>query len=250
MNPTTSSIPAMNALEADSQYRELGNLERLLFGMTGAAFLLHGLKRRRWDSFATIVLGGALLYFGGTGRNALYRQLGIHLVRTTRGSRRIQVIKTMTIKRPVGELFAFWRNFKNLPTIMTHLQSVEVLSEKRSHWKAKAPGGFSVEWEAEIVNEKPDALIAWQSCDGSTVAHWGVVRFLQAPGERGTEVTVELEYEPIGGATGAVVAKLFGEEPSQQIEDDLRRFKQVMETGEVPTILGQPRGGQNGRPRF
>lgn len=250
MHPTPSTIPAMNVPDPDSEYRELGNLERLVFGMTGAAFLVHGLKRRRWDSVATILLGSALLYLGGTGRNALYRQLGIHLVRTTGGGRRIQVIKTMTINRPVGELFAFWRDFRNLPSIMSHLQSVDVVSEKRSHWKAKAPGGFSVEWDAEIVNEKENALIAWESCEGSMVAHWGAVRFLKAPGERGTEVTVEVEYEPIGGATGAAVAKLFGEEPSQQIEDDLRRFKQVMETGEAATISGQPRGGQHGRAQF
>jgi uncharacterized membrane protein len=190
------------------------------------------------------LLGAAFLYAGATGRNALYRSLGIQLVRTTGGAQRCEVIKTMTINRPVGELFAVWRDFRNLPAIMSHLESVTLLSEKRSRWKAKAPAGLSVEWDAEIVNEKPDALIAWQSCDGASVANWGVVRFTPAPGDRGTEVTVELEYEPIGGATGVAVAKLFGKEPAQQIEEDLRRFKQVMEAGEVPTTRGQPRGGR------
>jgi uncharacterized membrane protein len=130
---------------------------------------------------------------------------------------------------------------------MSHLRSVEVLSEKRSRWKAKAPAGLSVEWEAEIVNEKPDALIAWQSCEGSSVPNWGVVRFNSAPGHRGTEVSVQLEYEPIAGATGVALAKLFGEEPSQQIEEDLRRFKRIMEAGETPTTAGQPRGGGHRR---
>lgn len=125
---------------------------------------------------------------------------------------------------------------------MSHLESVEVLSDKHSRWRAKAPAGLSVEWEAEIVNEQPNALIAWQSREGSSISHWGAGRFNPAPGDRGTEVTVELEYEPLAGATGAVLVKLFGEEPSQQIETDLRRFKQVMETGEVPTTMGQPQG--------
>lgn len=241
--------PSFSAWTGDTSGRasghlDLGDLERLICGMTGVALLLHGLKRRRWDGFATSMLGAAFLYMGTTGHNSLYRNLGIHFVRTTTGRQRNEVIKSMTINRPVGELFAFWRDFRNLPIVMSHLESVEMLSEKRSHWKAKAPGGLFVEWDAEIVNERNDALIAWQSCEGSSVANWGAVRFNQAPGNRGTEVTIELEYEPIGGATGIAVAKLFGEEPSQQIDEDLRRFKQVMETGEVPTTTGQPRGAR------
>ncbi|MEX5218800.1 MAG: SRPBCC family protein [Nitrospira sp.] len=225
-----------------SGHTELSDLERLICGMTGTAFLLHGFGRRGWNGFVIFLLGGAFLYMGTTGRNSLYRHLGIHLVRTVTGRQRHEVIRSMTINRPIGELFAFWRDFSNLPRVMSHLESVEVSSGRRSHWKAKAPGGLSVEWDAEIVNEKKDALIAWQSCEGSAVANWGAVRFIKAPGDRGTEVTVELEYEPIGGATGVALAKLFGEEPSQQIEEDLRRFKQVMETGETATTAGQPRG--------
>lgn len=243
MQPTFSSERTADGPGTLPAPRDIGDMERLICSMTGAAFLLHGVKRRGWNGVATALLGGAFLYIGATGRNALYRGLGIHLVRTTGGRQRAEVIKTMTINRPVGELFAFWRDFRNLPHVMSHLESVEILSEKRSHWKAKAPAGIAVEWDAEIVNEKPDALIAWQSCEGASIAHWGVVRFNPAPGNRGTEVTIELEYEPIGGATGVALAKLFGEEPSQQIEDDLRRFKQIMEAGEVPTTRGQPRGG-------
>jgi uncharacterized membrane protein len=224
-------------------YRDIADVERLICGITGTAFLVHGVKRRGWEGVATALLGGALLYMGATGRNALYRNLGIHLVRTTTGRQRCEVIKSMTINRPIGELFAFWRDLRNLPRFMSHLTSIEVLSDKRSRWKAKGPGGLPVEWEAEIVNEKVDALIAWQSCEGSSVANWGVVRFNPAPAGRGTEISVQLEYEPIGGATGVALAKLFGEEPSQQIEEDFRRFKQMMEAGEIPTTAGQPRGG-------
>ena len=125
---------------------------------------------------------------------------------------------------------------------MRHLESVTVFDDKRSHWIVKAPADRHIEWDAEIVNEKVNQLIAWQSCEGADIDHWGVVRFTPAPGGRGTEVTVELEYEPIAGSFSAMIAKLFGEEPAQQIEEDLWRFKQLMEAGDVPTTKGQPRG--------
>ena len=152
----------------------------------------------------------------------------------------------MTINRSPDELYGFWRDFRNLPSVMTHLESVSVLDEKRSHWTTKGPAGMSVEWDAEIVNEKEHALIAWQSCGNSDVEHWGAIRFVPAPGGRGTEVTVVMEYVPIAGSFGAAIATLFGKEPGQQIEDDLRRFKHIMETGEAPTIGGQPRGRATG----
>jgi uncharacterized membrane protein len=244
MHPPFSISRPARMPAALTERADIGDTERLISGVTGAAFLLHATKRRGWDGLATAFLGGALLYMGVTGRNMLYRNLGIHLVRTTSGRQRCEVIHSITINRPIGELFAFWRDVRNLPKVMSHLESVEVLSDNRSHWRAKAPAGLLVEWDAEIVNEKSDALIAWQSCEGSSVAHWGVVRFNPAPGNRGTEITVALEYEPFGGSTGVALAKLLGEEPSQQIEEDLRRFKQVMEAGEVATTAGQPRGGQ------
>jgi uncharacterized membrane protein len=238
-----SASPSGRRPSTAFERRDIGDMERLICGLAGMAFLVYGAKRRGWGGLATALLGGGLAYMGATGRNALYRNLGIQLIRTTEGRQRCEVIRSMTINRPIGELFAFWRDLRNLPRVMSHVESVEVLSDKRSHWKAKAPAGLLVEWDAEIVNEKQDALIAWQSCEGSPIAHWGVVRFNPAPGNRGTELTVALEYEPIGGSTGVALAKLFGEEPSQQIEEDLRRFKQNMEAGEVSTTAGQPRGG-------
>ncbi len=137
-----------------------------------------------------------------------------------------------TIRLPAQDCYAFWRDFENLPRFMAHLQSVDVLGGGRSRWTAKAPAGV-VEWEAEIVGDTVDELIAWRSVEGSDVRNAGSVRFSPAPGGQGTEVAVELEYVPPAGKLGANVAKLFGEEPTQQIRDDLRRFKQVMETGEV-----------------
>jgi uncharacterized membrane protein len=116
---------------------------------------------------------------------------------------------------------------------MAHLESVQVLDDRRSHWKAKAPAGTTVEWDAETIEDRPNELIAWRSLPDATVPNSGTVRFKDAPGDRGTEVLVQLSYQPPGGKVGALIAKLFGEEPKQQVKGDLRRFKQVMETGEI-----------------
>jgi uncharacterized membrane protein len=148
-------------------------------------------------------------------------------------SGRVQVTKAITINRPVNEIYGFWRNFQNLPRFMDHLESVQVLDDRRSRWKAKAPAGTTVEWEAEINEDRPDQLISWRSLPDATVTNAGAVRFSPAPGNRGTEIIVDMRYDPPGGIIGAAFAKLFGEEPNQQVEDDLRRFKQVIETGEI-----------------
>ncbi len=145
----------------------------------------------------------------------------------------IQVRKAITVNRSVEEAYNFWRNFENLPSFMAHLDSVHVLDQQRSYWKAKAPLGATVEWTAQITKDRPNELIAWRSLEGADVPNSGQVRFVPAPGGRGTEVQVELEYDPPGGLIGATIAKLFGEEPSQQVDGDLRRFKQVLEVGEV-----------------
>jgi uncharacterized membrane protein len=153
------------------------------------------------------------------------------------------VKKVITINRPAEELYAFWRNFENLPQFMEHLVTVKGGAEnQRSRWVAKAPAGKTVEWDAEIINERPNQLIAWRSLPGSDVENAGSVRFEPCTDGRGTLVKVEFEYSPPGGALGAKVAKIFGEAPEQQVADDLRRFKQLMETGEVATIKGQPAG--------
>jgi uncharacterized membrane protein len=227
---------------ASQQGANVDDVERWISGVTGAALALYGLRRRSIAGTTLAVLGAGLVYRSVTGRSLLYEALDLRLIRTTGGRQRIEVVKTMTINRSPEELYRFWRNFENLPTVMRHLESVTVHDDRRSRWIAKGPADRRIEWDAEIVNEKANRLIAWQSCEGADINHWGVVRFAPAPGGRGTQVTVELEYEPIAGSFGAMVAKLFGEEPAQQIEEDLRRFKQVMEVGEVTTTEGQSRG--------
>jgi uncharacterized membrane protein len=144
----------------------------------------------------------------------------------------IHVLKSITINRSPAEVYSFWRDIQNLPRFMAHLESVTV-KNGRSVWRAKAPAGLHVEWEAEVVLDRPNEAIGWRSVEGTLVPNRGVVRFQPAAGNRGTQVTVELKYEPPGGAIGAAIAKLFGEEPKQQIAGDLRRLKQVLETGEV-----------------
>jgi uncharacterized membrane protein len=148
----------------------------------------------------------------------------------------------VTVKRPIEEVYRFWHEFENLPSFMYHLESVRRTDDRRSHWTAKAPAGTHVEWDAEIVEDRPNRLITWRSVDGAAVSHAGSVRFVSAPGGRGTEVRVEMEYSPPGGKAGAAIAKIFGEEPEQQVRDDLRRLKQVIETGEVVRSEGSPDG--------
>jgi uncharacterized membrane protein len=170
-----------------------------------------------------------------TGRR-LGRQLewrGAGGAETERRGTAIAVQESITIARPPEEVYRFWRDFQHLPQFMEHLESVQVLDERRSHWRASAPGGSSVEWDAEIVEDRPNQRIVWRSVGDADVPNTGTVRFAPAPGNRGTEIHVELRYEPPGGKAGALVAKLFGEEPSQQVKSDLRRLKQVLETGEV-----------------
>ncbi|MFL5494429.1 MAG: SRPBCC family protein [Gemmatimonadales bacterium] len=144
-----------------------------------------------------------------------------------------EVNKAITVRRMPEDVYAFWRDFQNLPRFMEHLESVQVLSDQRSRWKAKAPGGGTVQWEAEIVEDRPNELIGWRVAGDADVTQSGTVRFTPAPGGRGTEVRVELRYDPPGGVIGTTIAMLFGEEPGQQVDSDLRHFKQVMETGEV-----------------
>jgi uncharacterized membrane protein len=158
---------------------------------------------------------------------------GGRITQPGRSTTGIHVTQAITINRPLTQVYGFWHNFENLPRFMAHLESVEVLDDRRSRWKAKAPAGTSVQWEAEIVEDRPNELIAWRSSPDASVPNSGTVRFREAPGNRGAEVLVELHYEPLGGKLGALVAKLFGEEPEQQVKGDLRRFKQVMEIGEI-----------------
>jgi len=158
------------------------------------------------------------------------------------GNRGVKVVKACTVRKPASLLYSFWRDFENIPRITKDLISVTKTSDTESHWSVPAPGGKYVEWDAVVINDEPDRLIAWRSREGADVANAGSVRFEDAPPGEGTEVTVSLEYDAPGGKLGALLAKLTGEEPGQQVAEALRRFKALMEAGEIPTTDGQPVG--------
>lgn len=203
--------------------------------LIGLAMLRSAVRSRRkkperlWIAAGMVVGVTALDVLGAVQAR---RRSGGATGRTT-SDQPIAVIETISVNRPIAEVFAFWRNFENLPQFMANLESVKVTGERQSHWRAKGPAGTSVEWDADIVDEQTDRLISWQSRSGADVANSGAVRFSVAPGNRGTEIRVELRYRPPAGRLGAAVARLMGKEPGQEVKADLRRLKQVLEVGEV-----------------
>ncbi len=154
----------------------------------------------------------------------------------------IKVDKSITIDMAPEVLYRFWRNPENIPFVIRNIKSVKKIDDTRSHWTARGPVGMKMEWDSKIINDTENGQIDWRSVEGSELPNSGSVFFRKAPGDRGTEVRVIFRYDPPGGTVGATVAKLFGDEPSQQIADGLRKFKQIMETGEIATIIGQPSG--------
>ena len=220
----------------------VGKTERLVSGVAGAAVIALALRRKRLRGLL-FPLGGSLLSRAVTGRCAVNRALGRNTAKGDRVSpvargEGIRVERTITVNRPREEVYHFWRQLENLPRFMDHLESVTVLDEDRSHWVAKAPAGTKVEWDASIQDEIENELIAWRSLPGSDIDNAGSVHFI--PAGDGTEVRVVLRYDPPAGRVGAAVAKLLGEEPEQQVEEDLRRFKQVMEAVETPARSRKP----------
>lgn len=223
----------------------IGRNERLISGLTGGLLIgLAAIKPSRWSLLLGPV-GGFLLYRGATGKGPIVQLAGIRRARM-RGRNGILVDRSITINRPRVEVYQFWRDLENLPEFMEHLETVEMVvtetDRQLSHWVATAPLGQTVDWNAEITQDQESELIAWKSLPGSQVDTSGVVIFRDAPGDRGTEVHVVMEYNPPGGSAGAVFAKLFREEPDQQINEDLRRLKQILETGAVITVEGQTSG--------
>jgi uncharacterized membrane protein len=238
----------------------VGRVERWLSLAIGGALAAYAVKRRSALGGTAALAGAVLVYRGATGHCHAYEALGISHAdsrvfepgtgaiaergsdtrRRLGGRRGIHVEESVSVNRPIAEVYRFWRNFENLPRFMKHLESVAMREEGVSHWVAKGPAGTDVEWDARIINEVENKVIGWQSLEGSTISTAGSVNFDET--DRGTVVRVHLQYSPPAGKIGAAVASLFGEEPSQQIHEDLRRFKALLETGEIPTTAGQPSG--------
>ncbi|KAM3106778.1 SRPBCC family protein [Phormidesmis sp. 146-33] len=223
---------------AEEQQTGVSDKERWASIIGGSAMVLSGLSQRSLRGVLTAIAGGTLAYHGAKADKSLTEKVGD----AVGANKSIKVEKTVTIKKSAEELYNYWHDFENLPNFMKHVESVKVIDLCRSHWVAKAPMGQTVEWDADIINDQPNQLIAWASIDGADIENSGFVRFTPAPGDRGTEVKVVMEYDIPGGMVTAALAKLFGEEPEQQIGDELRRFKQLMEAGEIATTEGQPRG--------
>lgn len=225
----------------------VGQLERYGSMVAGAAMLVSGLAKGKLGGLTLAAVGGSFLYRGWTGHCSVYQQLGIdtcdsHSKPSTAipAKRGVKVEKSLIVNQPVEMLYAFWRDLSNLPTVMTHLQSVEQIDDTHSRWVSEAPFGQTVQWEAEIINERENEMIAWRSVGDSQVDTAGSVHFKALGHDRGTAVTVQLKYDPPGGKLGVGLAYLFGDHAEQQIDEDLRRFKQMMETGELPTAAVTP----------
>jgi uncharacterized membrane protein len=197
--------------------------------LLGQAFGERSSRRERVAAATAAVLGVTLLDVL-TGRE-LSRTGGNGGARAAR-ERGIEVRQAVTIDRPLEEIYRFWHTFENLPRFMEHLVSVTVLDDRRSHWVARVPGGTTIEWDAEITEDRPNELIAWRSLDQADVPNTGTVRFLPAP-QGGTEVRVELRYHVPGGRLAGGLAKLFNAAPETQVGNDLRRLKQILEVGEI-----------------
>jgi uncharacterized membrane protein len=215
----------------------VGDGERLLSTLGGAALALYGLSRRSLGGLALAAVGGLLGYRGVSGHCDAYAALGIDRASRRAGAGEgnlgVKIDRTVTVSAAPERVYAFWRNFENLPQIMSHLDRVKVLSDTRSRWVVKSPLGVKVEWEAEIINDKPTELIAWRSLGNALVDHAGSVNFDRVPDGAGTVVRVSLQYDPPGGEFGHAIASLFNEDAGTQIEQDLGNFKRAMEEGRL-----------------
>ncbi len=228
--------------------------ERLISGAAGAMLTLLGISRRSIPGLILAGVGGSLLYRAASGHCPLYEAFGIDTNdRNLDGaspeayfSRAIQVTQSFSINRTPWDLYEYWRKLENLPRILSYLESVTVIDETRSHWVAKGPLNTNWEWDAEIINDEPNRLIAWRSVGNADVDNAGSVTFIPGPEGRGTEVKVVIDYIPTGGRFGQIIAKVLGADPSAEIREGLRDFKRFMETGETPTTEGQSRGTGTG----
>lgn len=231
-----------------SRNTNVAQAERWASVVAGSALAAFGVTRRSRAGLALAALGSTLIFRGATGHCPAYQALGISTADGQPQERQVsvpygrgvRVEKSITINTTPEQMYAFWRDFSNLPRFMRHLKSVEVRDAKRSRWIAKGPAGIDAEWDAEIINEVPNELIGWRSVANSNVDNAGSVHFERNTGGRGTVVRVVLRYDPPAGKAGTAVATLFGKNPSHEVQEDLRTLKQIIETGEIATTEGSP----------
>jgi uncharacterized membrane protein len=232
--------------------KNVGEWERVASVAAGLGLAAMGLARGRLKGLALSAAGAGLLWRGITGRCQCYAALGINTAEHNPATaipakQGFKLERTITIDRPPEELYRFWRRLENLPRVMRHLKHVESIDQQRSHWKAEGALGKDVEWDAEILNERENEMIAWRSLPGGDVDTAGSIHFRPLSHDV-TEVTLSMKYNPPAGKVGAQVASLLGAGLEQKIDEDLRRFKQVMETGMeaapavAPSAVWMPQG--------
>lgn len=218
---------------------DLGQPERLASTAAGGLLLAYGLLNPTPARLLLGVVGLGLVYQGAAGRNLIESvRTGQPLVAEPNG---LRVKKSVTVNRSREEVYEYWRSLENLPRFMTHVRSVQRHGDGRSHWVVSGPRGTVLKFDAQITVDRPNEMIGWQTLPGAVVQHRGYVKFLPA-GERGTEVHVALEYEPPLGEAGKLISSLMGAVTEQQIQEQIRNFKQIMEAGEMPTTRGQSSG--------
>lgn len=215
--------------------RNVGQWERWGSVAAGAALLAYGLRRRKKTGAGMVLAAMPLLERGVTGHCRLYDRIGVNRAdhsdtrRALGGSAGVHIDESIVINKPVRDVYLFWRRLENLPLFMSNLESVTETSTTRSHWVAKGPAGLRLEWDAEIINDIDGQLIAWRSVDQADVVSAGSAHFERAEDEPGTLVTVRMQYSPPAGKLGAAMSSLLGKNPSQMVQDDLRRLKDRLE---------------------
>lgn len=221
----------------------VGPTERLLSAGIGGLAASLGLLRGGVSGIALALTGGALVYRGVSGHCPINEAVGRDTSQVGSQARAVEVHASVTVNRPRSEVYAMWRKLENLPRFMEHIEEVTDRGAGRSHWRARVPQGIgAIEWDAELVEEREGSALAWRSLPGADIDNAGVVRFQDAPGERGTEVHAQISYRPPAGQIGSTVGRWLDPVLSQMIKEDIRRFKHVAEAGEIPTIEGQPSG--------
>lgn len=225
----------------------VGTSERMASLAGGAAFALAGRQKGNLGGLLLGVLGVGLLYRGVTGHCKCYEKLGISSASHNNNSvvpaqQGVKLEKHLTVNRPASELYSFWRNLTNLPQVFKHLISVEMQDGNVSHWVAAGPTNTNVEWDAEVLTDHENELIAWRSLPGSQIDTAGSVKFEKKNNDRGTVVAVSMKYNPPGGQIADYLASWFGSDLKSKLDDDLRNFKSLMEAGEIPSVSGQPQG--------
>lgn len=232
----------------------VGQSERLISIIGGGLLALYGLRRRRWSGVITALLGGELLRRGFTRHSYLYQLLDLSTFEESPSTvaplphkQGIQVRRAITIEKAAEELYRLWRDVELAPRYMRHIHEVHATGERTSHWIGELPGGTRIEWDFEITEDIPNRLVAWQITGKALTGTAGQIAFIPVPHRKATEVRVAMDFPPVVGMPGTIVGTLFAHGPEQEVYANLRRFKQLAETGEIATTAGQPTGARKVR---